>query len=495
MAEDLKFQQAVELAREGNKEEARALLQELVDENPEDAKAWLLMARLVDDDDEKRICLANVLQLEPTNEAAQKMLEKLEEKAAKLKDQSEFAPGIPRRLLTTVIIACGLFAFVVCLLVILISSGINSSRAAATAQAALFVTNAFETEIALTQNVFNTSTAIVAITQTAAATITPTATVTRTPDLPPTFTPTPTQEGSAVIPPLDPPPPLAGKLVVWGGRDFFGNGFYEPFLITLSSGTYQEGDLLNADSIANPDIHPTGQRVVYQRYDASFNGWVLYAVNIDGQQGEDLGLRWANRIALTNPQQPRFSADGTQVIFIGTAIDNQTNEVFLLNLGTSQTQRITTDSANYAYPSFSPDGRRVLVVKQDPSAGTDLVTIDLAEGFAQTPVTGDGNFTIETVSDFSADGLSVVYAAHSQTTPNNSNIYIRLADGRGVAQVVRETDADEITPLFSPDGGYIAYASNRTGNYDIYIVRLSDGVFFQLTTTEQDEFLGGWSAN
>lgn len=495
MTEDPKFQQAVELAREGNREQARELLQELVESNPEDAQAWLLMARLVDDDDEKRICLANVLQLDPSNEAAQKMLQNLEEKEARLKDQAEVVPGISRRLLTTVIIACGAFAFVVCLLVVLISSGINSSRASATLQAARFVTNAYETEIALTQDIYNTLTKVAAVTQTAAATITPTATVTRTPDLPPTFTPTPTEAGSASIPPLEPPPPLAGKLIVWGGRDFFGNGFYEPFLITLSAGSYQEGDLLNADSIAHPDIHPTGQRVLYQRYDASFNGWVLYAVNIDGQQGEDLTLRWANRIALINPQHARFSADGTQIVFIGTAIDNQTNEIYLLNLGTSQVQRITNDNANYAYPNFSPDGARLIAVKQDAAAGTDLVTINLAEGLTQTPVTNDGDFSIETTSDFSADGLSIVYAAHSSTTPDNSNIYIRLSDGRGVAQPVRETDADEIMPVYSPDGQYIAYASNRTGNYDIYIVRLSDGVFFQLTTTEADEFLGGWSAN
>ncbi len=46
---------------------------------------------------------------------------------------------------------------------------------------------------------------------------------------------------------------------------------------------------------------------------------------------------------------------------------------------------------------------------------------------------------------------------------------------------------------FSPDGRYLAFASDRSGNYDIYIYEFMTGQTWQLTDTEEEDYPGGWA--
>ncbi|HRF96642.1 MAG TPA: DPP IV N-terminal domain-containing protein, partial [Aggregatilineales bacterium] len=57
---------------------------------------------------------------------------------------------------------------------------------------------------------------------------------------------------------------------------------------------------------------------------------------------------------------------------------------------------------------------------------------------------------------------------------------------------INAPDSDEIMPTFSPDGRYLAYSSNRTGNYQIYIQNLSSNEVFQLTFSDDENILGDW---
>src|SRR3954466_3632081 len=63
----------------------------------------------------------------------------------------------------------------------------------------------------------------------------------------------------------------------------------------------------------------------------------------------------------------------------------------------------------------------------------------------------------------------------------------------GVARLLVSHPATESKPLFSPDGKYLAFASNRTGNGDIYILDLASGDLRRLTFDDVNEQLDGWS--
>lgn len=55
--------------------------------------------------------------------------------------------------------------------------------------------------------------------------------------------------------------------------------------------------------------------------------------------------------------------------------------------------------------------------------------------------------------------------------------------------------ARDIYPRFSPDGKWIAYSSNRYGNYDVFIIPAEGGTSRQLTYHSGNDVVVGWSAD
>jgi tetratricopeptide (TPR) repeat protein len=73
------LREGISAAQAGQKEQARQLLLQVIAEDEEQESAWLWLSDLVDDPEEKQICLENVLALNPGNTAAQDGLRRLRE--------------------------------------------------------------------------------------------------------------------------------------------------------------------------------------------------------------------------------------------------------------------------------------------------------------------------------------------------------------------------------------------------------------------------------
>jgi len=87
--------------------------------------------------------------------------------------------------------------------------------------------------------------------------------------------------------------------------------------------------------------------------------------------------------------------------------------------------------------SVSPDGRSLAYYAMDPVTGFDLWTVDVTKG--------------ET-------GLEA-----------------------GVPQRWRGSAAFEVAPSYSPDGRWIAYASNASGTFEVYVSQVSGGEPFRVS--------------
>jgi tetratricopeptide (TPR) repeat protein len=75
--------QGIAAARAGRKDEARQKLMLVVELDEENEQAWLWLSGVVESNADRRVCLENVLTINPTNAAAQKGLRLLDERAAK----------------------------------------------------------------------------------------------------------------------------------------------------------------------------------------------------------------------------------------------------------------------------------------------------------------------------------------------------------------------------------------------------------------------------
>jgi hypothetical protein len=65
---------AIVAAKAGRKTEARQLLEAVLDTDERNERAWLWLSGVVDSDEERVICLENVLSINPDNQAARKGL-------------------------------------------------------------------------------------------------------------------------------------------------------------------------------------------------------------------------------------------------------------------------------------------------------------------------------------------------------------------------------------------------------------------------------------
>ena len=71
------LQQGTALAKAGQREEARSILMQVVEQDERNESAWLWLSGVVDSDDDKAVALENVLTLNPDNEWARRGLQML----------------------------------------------------------------------------------------------------------------------------------------------------------------------------------------------------------------------------------------------------------------------------------------------------------------------------------------------------------------------------------------------------------------------------------
>src|SRR4029079_1194013 len=72
------------------------------------------------------------------------------------------------------------------------------------------------------------------------------------------------------------------------------------------------------------------------------------------------------------------------------------------------------------------------------------------------------------------------------------DIWTANEDGTGV-QRITDNGAREVYPRFSPDGRWIAFSSNRYGNYDVFVVPVSGGTPRRLTFHSGTDDVVGWT--
>jgi len=86
---------------------------------------------------------------------------------------------------------------------------------------------------------------------------------------------------------------------------------------------------------------------------------------------------------------------------------------------------------------------------------------------------------------FSPDGKRVAFSYLG-------DIWVAPVEG-GMATRLTVHPAHDIRPRFSPDGKWLAFNSNREGNYDIYLMPAAGGRPKRLTYHSADDMLGDWS--
>ncbi len=166
-----------------------------------------------------------------------------------------------------------------------------------------------------------------------------------------------------------------------------------------------------------------------------------------------------------------LSPDGLKVAV--RAQEDQQPELWLHEVDRPVGQRLTFESGDPLYPSWSPDGK--LVAYALSSDGNFNLYIRSADDStqAETLVASASN---ELESDWSPDGRSVIYTVEDAETGNDLWVFDRQANNsEGEATPFISTAFSERTPQISPDGAYVAYCSDESGAQETYVREFPSG--------------------
>ncbi len=145
------------------------------------------------------------------------------------------------------------------------------------------------------------------------------------------------------------------------------------------------------------------------------------------------------------------------------------------------------------YGSYSDDGSAIVFESRpDGDAeiyrmnadGTALRRLTFAPGRDTTPVFSPGGQQIAFASQRTSDGGE----------PADGEIYVMDHDGANVRQLT-DNDAEDGRPAWSPDGASIAFHSDRDGDREIFVMGADGSRPVQLTHNERHDDWATWSTD
>jgi Tol biopolymer transport system component len=128
------------------------------------------------------------------------------------------------------------------------------------------------------------------------------------------------------------------------------------------------------------------------------------------------------------------------------------------------------EEAGFIQPSaWSPDGSSILTLIFRKDNISQIALISTADGSAR--VLRSLNWVYPKKMAFSPDGRFIVYDSFGRGGGPERDIFLLAVDGSREIPLV-EHPADDLFPIYSPDGRRVLFASDRSGTMDLWAIEL-----------------------
>jgi serine/threonine-protein kinase len=158
---------------------------------------------------------------------------------------------------------------------------------------------------------------------------------------------------------------------------------------------------------------------------------------------------------------PRFSPDGTRLA-IGVGVP-PTRQIWIYEMAEGTMVPLTFEGHNY-YPVWTPDGERVTFASETPNS-VDIAWIRSDGSGASEQLLANGRWNYP--ESWSPDGRHLLY--RDQDPNVQRDIWLLTRDGESAPRPFFQLPSQEESPEISPDGRWLAYASDMSGRYEVYV--------------------------
>ncbi len=242
--------------------------------------------------------------------------------------------------------------------------------------------------------------------------------------------------------------------------------------------------------------------------------WVLYVLtSVDSVKDKRHSEIWTKswdgkqdvQITSGDASSPKFSPDGKYISFLsglprtGDDKEDDNSEIYLLDRRGGEAKKLTHIKGDIDDYTWSPDGSKILLAVKDQdfadtaktkirkpyvmdryhfkqdyigyldSTATHLYLFDIASKKTDTLTRGIYN---ETSPSFSPDGSQIAFVSNRTDNPDkndNTDIFVMDAKPGAVAKKLTTWAGADGSPLWSPDGKYIAYLQSSSNEaYTMY---------------------------
>lgn len=477
-----KLNDGVEAAKAGDRATARRLLEEVVEQDERNELAWIWLATVATGAAERREHLRRVLAINPRNQRAREALARLGE------DPTPARPGVgatptlqdtirrtdalaqrPRRGNTGLIFVIAAAAFLLAGVgIILVGSGVLDPA-----------------------NPTPTPTRI------AGGQILPTDEPTATPTTAPSDTPVPIEQITRNAPTLPPAstatrtPTPTSTIAVTAALELDAFEVFvvsrdpsvpEPSLFSvLADGT--DGGLIE-QSMRDVVFAPDGFTFAFVRDVAGESGArapEIFVTTLD----DTADIAQLTRLGSADTSSPSFSPDGSHIVF-SSSNGAPAPDLWVVGVDGDEPSQLTDTTTGEREPSWSPSGGQIAYTSDLAAVGsTEVFLLNVTAsgqplGSAVQATNADRN---SYSPSWSPDGRTVIFASDRT---GDGDLFTMDAQGNNEQLLtIDDNGAEDRRPAFSPDGRWVVFTSNREeGSFQTYVMR-NNGTSVRRITVNQ----------